>query len=84
VSRIPKYRDLAQLTDDALIELYDAAAGSTVVGTAFYHEELSRRASHRQNQLMLGFTKQMRNMTVAVTVLTVFNLVLVVVSVWRG
>jgi len=45
-------------------------------------DELNRRAQARQNDQMLALTRHMRGMTIAITVLTVINAVLVGVTIW--
>jgi signal transduction histidine kinase len=80
---IPKYSELSALSDDELRERYDAAAKSTVVGTGFYLDELRRRAQQRQNDELLALTRQVRNFTFVVTLLTLVNVALVAVALWR-
>jgi hypothetical protein len=80
---IPDHEGLEKLTDNDLVDRYNAAAKHTVVGTGFYREELLRRLQQRQNDQILAFTKQMRNMTIAITFLTVLNVVLVVIPMIR-
>jgi hypothetical protein len=42
---IPTYEQLGSLSDQDLVDRYDAAAPHTVVGTGFYLDELNRRRS---------------------------------------
>jgi hypothetical protein len=44
---------LRALSDDELVELYDRLAPTTVVGTAFFLDELARRDRGRQARLAL-------------------------------
>lgn len=46
----PTFDRLAAMIDDDLRAAYDAAAGNTVTGTAFYLDELNRRAFARAGQ----------------------------------
>lgn len=78
---IPRYSELRALSDEELISRYDKAAENSVVGTGFYRDELFRREQERQVQQMIRFTKQLRNMTIAIVFLTVANIVLVAVTV---
>lgn len=71
---IPKYGELKKLTDEELITAYDDEAERTVVGTGFYLDELARRTQER-------LASQMRNMTIVITVLTLFNVILVAATV---
>lgn len=76
---IPKYGELKELTDEELITAYDDEAECTAVGTGFYLDELARRTQER-------LARQMRNMTIVITVLTFLNVILVAVTVlgWRA
>ncbi len=68
----PTITRLRSMSDGELIELYDRAAASTVVGTGFYLDELARRDLQRQ-------TATIRRLTWAITFLTVVN---VAVAAW--
>jgi len=61
-------RDVRNLSD--LIREHDEAAKSTVVGTAFYVDELARRETARRERLMLRLTWAIFSLT-AVNVGTV-------------
>ena len=50
------YSELSKLTDEELVGRYDAIAESTVVGLAFYREEIARREQARQNRLVVRLT----------------------------
>lgn len=76
------YRELVTLADEELVARYDAEARHTSVGTAFYLDELNRRAQARQSEKILALTQQMRGMTVVISALTVVNAILVGVTVW--
>ena len=81
---IPKWKELENLSDEELIAKYDANANNTVVGTGFFQKELSRRATNKQNQEMVKISRSVKNMTIAILVLTVFNVVLVGVTLFAG
>lgn len=74
---IPKHNELEALSDQDLIDRYNAAANNTVVGTGFYREEITRRQNAEQTRKVLDLTKNMHHMTIAITVLTIINVVLV-------
>ena len=74
---IPSHEELQGLSDQDLIDRYNAAAQHTVVGTGFYTEELARRRADRQNSEMLKINKSMKAMTVLISILTVINVGLV-------
>jgi signal transduction histidine kinase len=78
---IPTHGQLASLSDQDLVDRYDAAAQTTVVGTGFYLDELNRRAQARQSAAILDLTRQVRNLTVIITLLTIINIALVAVTV---
>jgi len=84
VGNIPEHEELERLSDEELIGRYNAHATHTVVGTGFYREELARRKQERQNERVLALTKTIRNLTVIITVLTIFNVVMVAVTVFKG
>ena len=80
MSSIPKWKELQSLSDEELISKYDSSANNTIVGTGFYREELSRRATNKQNDEMVNISRSVKNMTIAILVLTVFNVALVGVT----
>jgi len=77
---IPKHEKLQSLSDQELIDRYNAEAEQTVVGTGFYRDELFRRVQAKQTDEMLAFTRQVRNLTVVIALLTVANVILVAVA----
>jgi len=74
------YAELRKLSRADLEARYDAAAENTVVGLGFLREEIARRELEDQNAKMLKWTQEIRNLTRVITVLTVFNVLLVVVT----
>ncbi len=84
MSFIPKHDELAQLTEEDLVRRYNEAAENTVVGTGFYRDEIVRRGQQRQNDQMLAFTKQMRDLTIWIAILTIVNAILVGVTIIMG
>ena len=73
---------LQSLTRKELVESYNKVAQSTQVGLDFWREEIWRRDVEEQTQRMLVLTRQMRNMTIAITVLTVINVAVFLYSVF--
>ncbi|MEK0360924.1 hypothetical protein [Pseudomonas sp. CBC3] len=82
MGHIPKYKELEALTDDELIDRYDAAATNTVVGTGFYLEEIARRQTAKESTRMLQLTQTMRTLTWVILGLTTVNAALVAVQLW--
>ncbi|DAB38558.1 MAG: hypothetical protein A2023_00435 [Sulfuricurvum sp. GWF2_44_89] len=74
---IPKHEELEKFSDQDLIEKYNEIAQSTVVGTAFYREEYVRRQTAKQTNEMMAINKSMQRMTIAITILTIVNVILV-------
>lgn len=75
-----KYAEVQALTLEQLKARYDQIAQSTVVGLGFYREEIARREAEAQNGRMLAFTKQMRDMTIAIMAMTAVNIVVAGIS----
>lgn len=48
-----------------------------------YRDELQRREQNRTEDVMLAYTKQMRNMTIVILVATILSLFAVAVSMFR-
>ncbi|HEX4130879.1 MAG TPA: hypothetical protein VHZ24_12625 [Pirellulales bacterium] len=74
------YAELRKQSEADLERLYDETATSTQIGLSFLREELARREAERQYKHMLRLTKQMRDLTIVITVLTVVNLGAVVIA----
>ncbi len=74
------YAELQALSLEELKARYDRRAESTQVGLGFYREEIARREAEAQNGQMLAFTKQMRDMTIAIVAMTAVNIVVAGVS----
>jgi len=62
---------------DGFVARYNAEAANTVVGTAFYLDELSRRQTACDNSRILKATQTMRSLTWAIFMLTIANVALV-------
>lgn len=74
---MPTLKELENLSDEEIIKRHDAMAANTLVGTAFYADELARRQTSAQNDKMLSLTKKMEKLTWAMLILTLINIVVV-------
>ena len=72
------YRKLRELSDDEIVDRYDAEAEHVVVSLNLLRDELLRREQARQAANMEKLTRRIFVMTVVVTVAT---LVMVVIAV---
>ena len=79
---IPSFSELKDMSDETLVERYNKIGEHTVVGTQFSLDELMRREQRRQTDQMLSFTKQMKNLTILIAVLTSINALLVAVTIF--
>ena len=79
----PTIEQLRGKTTDQLIREHDAAATHTVVGISYYLEEIARREQAEQTHTMLQYTKQVRTMTVIVTVATIINVLVTAVLLFK-
>jgi len=71
MASVGTYDELRNKSDEELIQLFDATTQKTEVGLSFLRDELARRDSER-------LTRQMRWMTIAITVLTAVNVFAVI------
>ncbi len=78
-----KYEQLKAMSLEELKRAYDESADSTVIGLGFLREEIARRESDEQYQRMVALTKQIRNMTLVILLLTVVNVAFVLVSLYK-
>jgi hypothetical protein len=76
MGNIPTHEELTRLTETELIKQYNAAAKHTVVGTAFYLDELTRRKGDQQMVRMLSISRSVKHMTIAILILTFINVCL--------
>jgi len=63
----PTIEELRAQSTEQLIKEHDSHARSTVVGISYYLDEIARRQQANQTEAMLSYTKQMRTMTVIIT-----------------
>ena len=73
--------ELRNLTDDEVVRRHDDQAKTTVVGTQYYLDELTRRYQERQTKAILRLTKWSVGMTVVITVAIIVNLA-IAVNMW--
>lgn len=90
-----KWGELEAMDDDELIAAHDKAAEHTVVGTAYYRDELVHRRQMRAaqaqweqaeearqlNERIVSLTQSIRRLTVWLVVLTIAVLMATVVAV---
>lgn len=76
------YEQLRKKSKEVLVREHDDKAQSTQLGLGFYREEIARREAEEQSQIILNFTKQMRDMTIAITAMTGLVLVLTVINIY--
>jgi hypothetical protein len=65
----PSLKELEALSDSQIGELYDKQASGNV-GASFYLDELNRRATNKQTEAMLVYTRWITIMTVAILAAT--------------
>ena len=71
------YRELRAASDEELILAHDQIAQQTVVGTAYYLQELNRRDAERLD-------RSIRRLTVVNIALVVVSTAAVILEVWRS
>jgi len=76
------YADVRALDDVAAAEHYDKVAEHTADSLNFWRDEMFRREQARQTGEMLALTRQVRWLTVVVTVATLLNVALFALQVW--
>ena len=70
---IPKLAELKTMSDDEVISEYDKRTSSTVVGTAFFLDEIRFREANRTSLRMEKLTWAIAFMTLVVTIATIVN-----------
>ena len=68
------------MSKDALVEQYVRRAGNTEAGLNSYTHKIATRDAQEQTARIVDLTRQMRNMTVIITVLTALNALLVLAA----
>ena len=76
--------ELRALSDEDLIRRHDDHAPNVQVATGHYLQELYRRDQKRGTEAMLSHTRRITWMTVVITVATLINLGILVISLQRS
>ncbi len=74
-------RDLRSIEREELIRRHDDLAQHTTVGVSYYLEEIARRDHDDQTKAMMAYTRQMRSLTIVVTIATIVNVVILIYQV---
>ena len=74
------FQKLRELSKEDLIKRYDQKAKSTSAGLSFLADEIQRRESQELNEEIVKLTAQMRNLTIAITFLTIVNVIVLIVD----
>ncbi len=72
------YRELRELSDDKVVDMYDAEAERVGISLNFLRGELLRREQANQSATIAKLTWWITFMTVVVTVATVVNVIIAV------
>jgi len=72
----PSYAELRKMPMDELVQRYDQHTENRSLGIGFYREEIARREMQEETTAIRQMTRQMRNMTIVITVLTAMNIFL--------
>lgn len=73
------YAELRKMSADDLIRSYDETAQHTEIGLNVLREEIARRDSAEETKAIVAMTKQMRDLTMFIAVLTTINVVATIV-----
>lgn len=71
----PTLKQLKDMSDDDLIEFYDAKAQNTEVGISFYLDELRNRETARLNKKIVVMTRWITVLTIIITLATIVNVI---------
>lgn len=74
------YEELHATSEAELVQAYDDLSAHTQVGLNFIRDEIARRYSERQTAEVVAMTRTMRNLTWAITGLTIVNVLLITLS----
>lgn len=75
------YADLRAKSDDEIIAEHDAMATSTVVGTKYFLEELSRRSFERATEAALQEARAARKLAVVNMIVAIVSTVIAVTAI---
>ncbi len=80
----PKWDEVQQMSDDELRRRYDTAAQHTVIGTAFWREELLFRGQMRAAQEAQALNAEVAKLTRSIERMTRWLVVLTVAALFGG
>ena len=85
---VPPHDELTSLPEESLINMINDTLRGTgewrLIQVQIFRDELLRRSQERATKEMLAFTRQMRNFTIAILILTGLNVAAIVVQVLCG
>ena len=74
------FQELRKTSKQELIKEYDKKATYTRAGLSFLADEIQRRENQEANDRIVKLTAQMRNLTIAITFLTIVNVVVLILD----
>lgn len=74
-----KLKELRELTDEQLVEMYDRTASHTAVGLNYFTEELNRRSNENTNKIMTKCTIWITIMTAVMLMATIANAIITII-----
>lgn len=77
------YAKLRALSTAQLVQLYDDTSKDTVVGLDSLREEIFRREAAEQTVAISKMTRQMRDLTIVITLLTIVNIVCAAIPLFK-
>jgi hypothetical protein len=77
------YAKLRALSTAQLVQLYDDTSKDTVVGLDSLREEIFRREAAEQTVVISKMTRQMRDLTIVITLLTIVNIVCAAIPLFK-
>jgi hypothetical protein len=78
------YAELRRMSVDELVHEYDTLAEPVEPTTELCRQEITRRELEEHSQRMLAMTAVMKRLTWAITALTVINVILVGLQLWKS
>ncbi|MBS4032636.1 MAG: hypothetical protein KGZ63_14640 [Clostridiales bacterium] len=71
-----KLKELRELTDEQIVEMYDEVSSHTSVGLDYYAEELNRRSNEKTNKIIEKCTIWITIMTAVILIATIANVII--------
>ncbi|MGE3062973.1 MAG: hypothetical protein AB7T10_05000 [bacterium] len=75
------YADLRKMTKDELVKNHDIVSQKTMVGISYWLNEIERRDREDHEKIMFDYTKQIKTMTLIMTIATILN-IFISILVW--